>query len=203
VARPGKGHQDDKEIVALRRDDGARNCVVWSRDSRARGAQPNRPRPADDLEPRRTNARPRRPYLGAPDPVTEIVAKSLNWQMRALLPSSRLRWKPDLLRHLPLFLRNALPRPRRRRPCGATCEVGQGSVREPAPRSQAEPRRSLRPPHLPVFAFGARSYGSIASILKHGLAGPTARGSHRKARRAGTATSAAVATTTEDRRKRC
>jgi len=51
--------------------------------------------------------------------------------------------------------------------------------------------------------IGARSYGSIASILKHGLDGPTARGSHRKARRSGTATSAAVATTTEDRRKRC
>jgi hypothetical protein len=33
--------------------------------------------------------------------------------------------------------------------------------------------------------------------------GPTARGSHQKARRSGTATSAAVATTTEDRRKRC
>ena len=51
--------------------------------------------------------------------------------------------------------------------------------------------------------IGARSYGSIASILKHGLDRAYPRGSHRKARRSGTATSAAVATTTEDRRKRC
>ena len=51
--------------------------------------------------------------------------------------------------------------------------------------------------------IGARSYGSIASILQHGLDRAYAKRRSRTARRSGTPTSVAKATTTDERRPEC